>query len=376
MVEATIADLFFVGTTVSDQFGGTSEARAARLRARPRLSGVDAARGLALAGMFLAHYVRSRDTGDAGWLQAIDNAADGRAAPLFCVLLGVGAGILAERRGPASVARRGGALLALGVAIWPLVDHVLLILPHYGLLLVLAAVAVRLPRGWMLPLAVGAWLIPTVVVAFVDDHGLRRAGQPETYADLGDVREVGWELLWSGAYPIVGWAGFALVGLWLSRRALDRPRTQVRLLAVSAAVAAAQPVFAALFAAVDGAAAGRDARGLATVLDTSAHSNQLGWYLVASATATAAIAACLLVARRIRLGPLALVGRYALSAYLLHLVFGALWVWPWRERVKPSLALQMAVALVVLTAISAVAWAWSTRFTRGPAEALVRAVSR
>jgi len=51
----------------------------------PRLVGLDIARGVALSGMLLAHYARSVTTADPGWLQAFDNAADGRAAPLFCV---------------------------------------------------------------------------------------------------------------------------------------------------------------------------------------------------------------------------------------------------------------------------------------------------
>ncbi|HEX2118195.1 MAG TPA: heparan-alpha-glucosaminide N-acetyltransferase domain-containing protein, partial [Acidimicrobiales bacterium] len=106
-----------------------------RLRAGTRLVGIDAARALAFGGMLLAHFAATRRPRDPGWLRAVDNAADGRSAPLFCLLLGVGAGLLA-RRGTSDLAfvRRGLVLFAVGLLVWPLVDRVYLILPHYGLL--------------------------------------------------------------------------------------------------------------------------------------------------------------------------------------------------------------------------------------------------
>ncbi|MGI8810800.1 MAG: hypothetical protein ACR2KK_23755 [Acidimicrobiales bacterium] len=67
----------------------------ARSEVSTRLAGIDAARALAFGGMLLAHFAASRRPTDPGWLKAVDNAADGRAAPLFCLLLGVGAGLLA-----------------------------------------------------------------------------------------------------------------------------------------------------------------------------------------------------------------------------------------------------------------------------------------
>ena len=49
-------------------------------RATTRLVGIDAARALAFGGMLLAHFAVSLRPGDPGWLQAVDKAADGRAA--------------------------------------------------------------------------------------------------------------------------------------------------------------------------------------------------------------------------------------------------------------------------------------------------------
>jgi uncharacterized protein len=325
-----------------------------------RLVGIDAARALAFGGMLLAHFAFSRPrSGDPGWLQAVDNAADGRAAPLFCLLLGVGAGLLAAKgTSDWAFVRRGLVLFALGLAVWPLVDRVFLILPHYGLLLALFPLVRRLPTGWLLPAAGAAFLLPSAVATAVGGLGMREGGQPQDYADLLDGPAVLANLLWTGGYPLVGWAGFVLVGAWVVRLPLRRAGTQWALLAGGAALAAAQPLVA----------------GGSGFLDATAHSNQTAWYVLATASAVAVLAACLLLGNRLRaVVPL---GQLALTAYLAHLLLGEAVVFPWLEAGPPALAAQMAVVAVVFVALAAGARAWAARFRRGPLEGLVRALAR
>jgi len=325
------------------------------------------ARALALGGMMLAHYAGATRRSDPGWLQALDNAADGRAAPVFATLLGVGAGILAAKRVANRVfVARGVALLALGALIWPYTDRVYLILPHYGLLLAAVVLLRRLDTRALLPLAAVAFLIPSVVAATGDAHGLRSALQPDSYDEVLDIGPTVWNLVWTGGYPLVGWIGFVLIGLWLSRQRLGDAALQWRLLVVGAAVAATQPVLASI-----------DASWAADFLDSSAHSNRTAWYVLSAASAVAVIAGCLLVAgvgRRLQ-QPLVHLGQLALSAYLLHLVVGGVLVWDWVDRSQPSLAAQVAATAAVFVALAALATAWRARFQRGPVEALLRAVS-
>ncbi len=334
----------------------------ARPRTSTRLVGIDAARALAFGGMLLAHFAASRSSEDPGWLQALDNAADGRAAPLFCVLLGVGAGLLAARgTSDLTFVRRGAVLCGVGLLVWPLVDHVYLILPHYGLLLALFPLVRRTPTRWLLPAAGVAFLLPSVVVA-VGGAGLRTAGQPGTYAELFDLGRVLSEILWTGGYPVIGWVGFVLVGAWVVRRPLQESRTQRRLLVAAAVVALTQPLVAAAYAATGW-----------PFLDSVAHSNQTAWYVLASATAVGTIAACLLVARLAR--PIVPLGQAALSAYLAHLLLGEVLVFPWRATADPSLATQVAVALTVFAGFAVAASAWLARHRRGPVETVVRALA-
>ena len=341
-----------------------------------RLIGIDAARAIAFIGMALAHFADATSARDPGWLQAIDNSADGRAAPLFCMLLGLGAGILSARGVPDRVVvRRGAALLVLGLAIWPAVDRVYLILPHYGILLLLVPVLRRIPSRWMLPLAAVAFLVPSAITALMDDHRLRAANQPGTLAEVLDPWEVVRNLVWTGGYPLVGWVGFALVGLWVARRPLAEAGTQWALTAGGAALAFLQPLAAWAFRAFDGARPSSTAQGWAAFFDSGAHSNRTAWYVLATATAVAMVGLCLLLARLTPvLRPLAPLGRLALSAYLLHLLAGY-YVWDWLDRELPPLATQVLIVMALAAGLGAMAALWTRRFRRGPVEALLRAVA-
>lgn len=131
------------------------------------------ASALAFAGMLLAHFAFAPPASP-GWLRAVDAAADGRAAPLFCVLAGVGAGLLSVRGRDREVVARGLVLVAVGFLVWPYVQTIALILPHYGVLLVAVPLLQRLPTKALLPSALVAFLVPTVAGAFVADDRLRR----------------------------------------------------------------------------------------------------------------------------------------------------------------------------------------------------------
>ncbi len=342
-----------------------------------RLDGLDAARALAFTGMVLAHFAHAVRVDDPGWLQAIDGAADGRAAPLFCVLLGVGVGLLIERGGDdRMLVRRGLVLLALGLALWPVVDRVWLILPHYGVLLLAAPGLRRVPTRWLLPVAAGLFLVPATVTALVGATDLRGVTQPSRYLDLLDPVALAGQLAWTGGYPLVGWTGFVLVGLWLARQPLRDRRALVRLLVAGVAVAALQPLAAAVARAAEPSSVVEPAAWWRPWVDGQAHSSGSAWYILASATAVAAVAGCLLVGERgSLLRPLVPLGRMALSAYLAHLAVGAAFVWRWRDDARPSLAVQMALALVVVAVGAALAAAWGRGGRRGPVEVVLRAVS-
>jgi uncharacterized membrane protein YeiB len=237
-------------------------------------------------------------------------------------------------------------------------------------LLALVPLFRRLPTRGLLVAALVSFALPSLVTATIDDNAMREALQPDTYSELRDLPEIARQLLWTGGYPLVGWAGFAFVGLWLARLPLSQAGTQRRLLIGGILLAAVQPVAGAFVSA--------DANGFDAFLDSTAHSNQFAWYVSATGSAVAVIALCLMVAPRFAgaLRPVARLGAMALSAYLLHLFIGAHAVWPWEDEVEPSLAAQMVLVLIVFATFAIAADAWSRKFRRGPVESLLRAISR
>lgn len=342
-------------------------------------TGVDVARALALAGMFLTHLVRSYRSSDPGWLQVIDNLPDGRAAPLFCILLGVSAGLLVRRGTPdRMLLARGAVIFVLGLAVWPYTHRVFHILAHYGVLLATVPLWRRLPSRWLLAVAAIAFLVPSAVVAGIADTGLREGGQPQTYSDLADVGYLTENLLWTGGYPLVGWLGFLLIGLWLARQPLRDRAARRRILAVGVVVMLTQPLLSLAYDRVGGRPRPGRPEGVAAFFDTTAHSNRTGWYLVGAAAAVVVLMLCLaLTQRRPRWSvPLVRLGQLALTAYLAHLVLGEQWLWPLYDRTRPPQLVQLLALAALLIVFATVATLYRTRFRRGPVEALTRVLSQ
>ncbi|HWI05190.1 MAG TPA: DUF418 domain-containing protein, partial [Acidimicrobiales bacterium] len=145
-----------------------------------------------------------------------------------------------------------------------------------------------------------------------------------------------------------------LAGAWVVRLPLRSTSTQWALLAGSVVVAATQPLLPAAQAA--------------------AHSNRTAWYVLATATAVAVLAACLLLGDRLRaVVPL---GQMALTAYLAHLLLGEALVFGWLDAAQPALAIQMSVATAMFAGFAVAASAWLAVHRRGPVEAAVRTLAR
>src|SRR5690606_1234497 len=216
-------------------------------RGRGRILGVDAARAVALVGMFATHIFPLR-VGREPTLTGL--VASGRASALFAVLAGVGVALATGgTRRPAAGRERlaaGAALVgrgvlvgALGLTLVALDAPVAIILSYYGLLFVVAAFLLRLPRGALAAGAVLACALAPVV------SQLLRSGLPD-----GPGRQVGWwalaapgdalvTLLLTGYYPVLTWTTYLLAGMAVGRLDLRRPQVAAGLLVGGAALAVA-----------------------------------------------------------------------------------------------------------------------------------------
>ncbi|QBI18330.1 DUF418 domain-containing protein [Egibacter rhizosphaerae] len=337
-----------------------------------RLRGIDAARALAIAGMFAVHIGPTDAEGAAGTAYALPH---GRAAVLFGLLAGVGVTLLARARSatPARsrlrLAWRAAILLPLGLALQTLDHNVLVILQDYAVLFLLGIVVLGLRDRWLLLLAAASTLLGPVLNLW----GQRE--DPETFArqtiEMGDPPlEILHGLVLSGPYPLVTWAAPFLIGMWLARRPLNQRRLQLWLAVGAVAVTgAAQGI---------GRLAEQRWGDVTESLDwdhlwaLEPHGQMPLWIIDATASAVLVLALLLLVADLAprAVWPLTAAGQLALTVYVGHLL--ALHEWfdeLTADEVGPAAA---RLAAGVLLSI-AIAVAWRAVFPRGPLEAVLHA---
>ncbi|MEM6675840.1 MAG: heparan-alpha-glucosaminide N-acetyltransferase domain-containing protein, partial [Planctomycetota bacterium] len=290
-----------------------------------RETGLDLARGLAVAGMAIVNFDLAL-AGDGGpsWLATLVESVQGRASALFVVLAGVGIGILSQRRGTtarSTIARRGIALFVGGLAllaVWP-AD----ILHFYGLWFVLVVPLLGRSRRTLLALA--AFLValfPALVLLGVD---YERHWDFEALEYEGVLTADGFvrHLTFNGFHPTIPWFAYLLAGLALSDLLTDRRVSVLALAALTGAIAMATEWLSPRLVASVVPEAG-------PLLDTSSIPPGPPYVIAGGATAISVLALCIHIGRRPRRWRVlraveecvCAAGRCALSLYVLHVLVG------------------------------------------------------
>ncbi|MFD9337161.1 DUF418 domain-containing protein [Streptomyces sp. NPDC060028] len=217
-----------------------------------RLAAVDAARGLAVLGMFAVHVGPGPRAEGAGYLIL---AADGRAPALFTLLAGFSLAL--AQRGRAAAEQPDGwarryrpllircavlAVLGLGLAaLWP---GILVILAFFAVYFLAAEPFARLSTPVLTAVA-GASVAAGPLLSFLLGplFGYEASGRglvPELTAltSWDGAGEVLCELLLTGAYPLATYFPYVLVGLALGRLCDLRKRSVARRMAGWGAAAA------------------------------------------------------------------------------------------------------------------------------------------
>jgi uncharacterized membrane protein YeiB len=329
----------------------------------PRLFGVDAARGVALLGMFAAHTIGI----------GTEQFFDGRSAILFATVAGVSLGLITGGAEPPSPGARGiprvvvlvraCVLVLLGLLLTALVrPPIAVILDFYGFAFVLLLGVLFSSRALLVFLAAAVALLgPPIVTAVTTDT---------TLDDVPAPLEVFANWLFFGPYPVVVWLAFLLIGLVLARSDLHRRRT-------------------ALVAFLGGAAAALVGYGSALVIpgtDISAHSGTTAEVLGSGGVAVAIVGALSLldsatgigerVARvlRMMLAPIAAAGAMALTLYTAHAIVLAIVQQtaevPQRWQVPAWLFVVLAGAALVIAPL------WQRFVGPGPLERALRELTR
>lgn len=323
-----------------------------------RFAGVDAARGLAIVGMLVAHVA---DDGSA------ESLADGRSSVLFATLAGLSLGLITG--GPrrpsgarahaalATVALRGLVLLALGLGLWTLGTPIAVILDYYGFLFLVLLPVVLAP----VPVVAAVAVVAAIAGPLLVSAGGRDLAVPFSARRLPDL-VTEWSV--TGYYPGVVWAAYLCAGLVAARADLSRRRT---LLAM---------VVGGGLTSLLGYGGARLAH-----LDATAHADTTAEVLGAGGLALAAVGALQLAcasgagpAVQRALAPLIAMGAMPLTIYAAQLVVLAVWLLTPAAGEPPGIASwPLLTALVVGSA--AFSMFWRRRVGRGPLEWVVRTLT-
>ncbi len=336
-----------------------------------RLTGLDAARGIALLGMMSTHifplYVPG--TADPSWVALLFT---GRASALFAVVAGIGLALLTggsapHRAGVLGRDRRGIAVRALIIASVGLVlggveTNIAIILFHYGILFLLALpfLGLRLPvlaawaAGWLLLSPVAAFLLRPWIEGTLDPPSLD--GNP-VWEHFLEPAVLLVDIFVTGYYPALQWLSYLLIGVVIGRLDLARLGVQAALILGGAAAAVAAKAASgyllgpaggldALLQTPDGARYPLEAMlqvGIGGLNSTGSwwwlavstpHSGTPFDLLHTAGTAAAVTGTCLLITRRYRqlLLPLSAPGAMTLTLYSLHIC-----VMSWVDQQEPVL---------------------------------------
>lgn len=372
---------------------------------RKRLTGIDAARGLALIGLTAIHFLpaENEQTHEAtlSW-----TLFSGDSAALFALLAGVGLAFATGGRHPRTGRRMTGArvgvavrallIFALGVAINSLMPEdppAFNILTYYGIFFVLTIPFLHLPARTLFLSAAGfAVAAPVLMLELGDQVPEFSSGNPTVIDVLTDPGATLAQLLLTGTYPALPYLTYLLVGLGIGRLHLHHVEIQTRLLVIGVGLAVTARLASWLVLYIFGGyhqlthAASLDEETLAGILIwgpddalpagswwwlaiTTPHTNMplaIAWSLGVS---LAALGAFLLLARKVGpwLLPLSAMGAMTLTLYSTQLVLLSFEL----HYDQPQLWFLLYLVLAAIFAL-----AWKRAFGQGPLERLVSTAAK
>jgi len=334
-----------------------------------RVDGVDAARGIALIGMFVAHVSPAVASLEVAEFIAL---ADDRPRLLFALTAGIGLGFISGGIRPITdgrselrrqIAVRAVILIALGMLIWATLQPlVFIILDVYGVAFLVMLPLLFLPTRTALGLGIGLLAIAPAIAEIGSRTEFVAAVRHTPFRFLSD-----WIV--GGAYPVIVWVPVMLIGLALARMDLGSPRVVGTVALVGTAAAS---VFLPLSSLLPPPELVSEA-GWSVPLRASLES--LGNVGVGALVVAAMLALTSLARPAVRrvagavLSPVVAMGAMPLSIYTIHLVVIAL-----AKRQEDGVPTDDSWPLVIglIVGSMAFAWLWRRYLGRGPLERLLR----
>ncbi|MDO5743937.1 MAG: heparan-alpha-glucosaminide N-acetyltransferase domain-containing protein [Micrococcaceae bacterium] len=223
-------------------------------RTSKRITGLDAARGIALMGMIAIHVLPSFTEDFEPTL--VWRIASGTSAALFAFLAGVGLSLAMGKRsgsGPglraakAALATRGVLIAAIGLLLGQLVVPAAIILVYYGVMFALAVpllgLSARALFAWSIGFASIGAIVSQLLGGAVPTLGIEDPSLSSVFTDFGGTLGT---LFVGGSFPALTWMTYICAGLAVGRLDLASFDVQLRLFLAGVAAALSTAVFSAL----------------------------------------------------------------------------------------------------------------------------------
>lgn len=355
-----------------------------------RIIGYDLARSLAVLGMVLVNFkvVMGADHQTGSFLAWVAGLFDGRAAATFVVLAGVGLSLVSRKarhsgdrlelaHNRRQLLKRALFLFVVGLSyapLWP-AD----ILHFYGVYMVIGVMLLAAPARWLWSVATSLTGLFVVLILTLDfDTGWN--WETLTYMDFWTAQGMLRHLFFNGFHPVIPWAAFLLVGMWLGRQDLTQPQVRRRILVNALAVAVPVEIASRILVNI-----GTDRlphmalEDIQALFGTSPIPPMPLYMLAAGAMAMVVIVLSVMVAERfghlIAVKALVHTGQLALSLYVAHVVLGMGVLEALGRLENQSLGFALTSALFFWICGVVCAHFWRLKFSKGPLEWVMRKVT-
>lgn len=196
---------------------------------KKRITGIDAARAIAVFGMIIVNFKTVFGSKGSDFLVSTAKIFDGKAAASFVVLAGVGLALMSKTASEKNdstklrliqkgVFKRAAFLFIAGLLfsfIWP-AD----ILHYYGIYMLPIIFLLRVRSSALLALSFLPSLI-FLVLLFVLDYEKSWNFQTLSYSGFWTLNGFVRNLFFNGFHPVFPWSGFLLFGFWFGRQRLN-----------------------------------------------------------------------------------------------------------------------------------------------------------
>lgn len=212
-----------------------------------RIIGLDAARALAVFGMYYSHVGPwAEETGT--WKSFLMEIPHGRSSALFATLAGLSLVLIAGghrtktgrpmRQAVVRIAIRSVLLLALGSWLVAMGTSIVVILAYYGLFFLLALPFIKLRTRTLAILAVVFGIGGPLVIqwAWASDTSWMEAFNAKDPLAMWSGEGL-FALLINGTYPGIAWMAYMFAGMAIGKLDLTKLAIQVRLLIIGPALA-------------------------------------------------------------------------------------------------------------------------------------------